>query len=139
MTTFEKCKSIRDSILTRAGEMLTYGWSDDFKLSNMNDIHKSISKWEEKYGSFRIDPNDLTEIEMEELGFSSWSEDSKLKLIPIWIFPFLSECLDVESISGEKYTKKSDIDNDHRYGLLAYGVNPTNRLARDRKIKEIES
>lgn len=112
MTTFEKCKLIRDSILTRSGEMLSYGWTDDFKLSNMNDIHKSILTWEEKYGSFRIDPNDLTEIEMEELGFGSWGENSKLKLIPIWIFPFLNECLDVESISGEKYTKKSDIDND---------------------------
>lgn len=127
MTTFEKCKAIRNSILTRCGEIMSYQWDDHSKVSNIMDIHKSISEWETKHGSFKIDPNDLTEDEMVKLGFSSWSEESKIKLIPIWLYPFLAEDIETESISGSKHTKKSEIDNDHRFGLLAYGVIPSNR------------
>ena len=136
MTTFEKCKSIRSSLLSRVGEILTYKWGDQFKVEHIEGIYKSIKNWEIDHGPFKIDPNDLTEEEMVELGFSNW--DDKLKLIPIWMYTFLSDEFESQSISGEKIFSKSKMDNDNRFGCLAYGVIPTKKIIRDRKISEIE-
>jgi hypothetical protein len=83
-----------------------------------------LKKWEEESGSFKIDPTDLSFEEMIELGFGSWSEESPMRLIPIWLFPFLADEFKSESISGSKHSKLSEIDNDHRFGCLAYGVVP---------------
>jgi hypothetical protein len=124
LSTFEKCKTIRNSLLTRVGEAMSYSWSNEFKVENLNDIHKSLKHWEEKHGSFKINPQDLTIEEMKELGFGSWSEESKMRLIPIWLFPFLCEEFESTSISGSKHLKLSELDNDHRFGCLAYGVVP---------------
>jgi hypothetical protein len=125
LTTFEKVKAIRNSLLIRVGESLSYkSWSNDFRLTNIQDIHETLKKWEEEYGSFKIDPTDLTFEQMIELGFSSWSEENPMRLIPIWLFPFLTEEFESESISGSKHYKLSEIDNVHRFGCLAYGVVP---------------
>lgn len=124
LSTFKKAKAIRESLLTRAGEAMSYSWSNDFKIENLNDIHKSLTRWEEEYGSFKINPQDLSVGEMKELGFGRWSEESEVMLIPIWLLPFLCEEFEITSISGSKYSKLSEIDNDHRFGLLAYGVVP---------------
>jgi hypothetical protein len=125
LTTFEKVKAIRRSLLTRVGESLSYeSWSNDFRLTNIQDIHKTLKKWEEESGSFKIDPTDLSFEEMIELGFGSWSEESPMRLIPIWLFPFLADEFESESISGSKHSKLSEIDNDHRFGCLTYGVVP---------------
>ena len=124
MTTFDKCKAIRNSLLTRVGEALSYSWSSDFKIENLNDIHKSISYWEKERGSFKINPNDLTKEEAGELGFGIWSKESEIRLIPIWILPFLCDTFDSESISGEKHTSLKELDSDHRFGCLAYGIIP---------------
>ncbi len=140
MTTFEKCKFIRDTILLRVGEVLSYdSWDKDYKLNRITSLPTDMIQWEEKYGSFKIDPNDLTESEMIDLGFRSWDEESNLRLIPLWIYPFLCESLEVESISGEKCLSKSKMHNDHRGGCLAYGVFPTKKLERERSIEKIES
>jgi predicted AAA+ superfamily ATPase len=48
LTTFEKVKAIRRSLLTRVGESLSYeSWSNDFRLTNIQNIHKTLKKWEE--------------------------------------------------------------------------------------------
>ena len=129
LTTFEKAKAIRNSILSRVGESLTYkSWTDEFRLSNIQDINKTLIKWEEEYGSFKINPTDLTIDEMKELGFQSWDEENPIKLIPIWLYPFLAEEFESESISGSKHYKLSDLDTDQRFGCLAYGVIPSNGI-----------
>ena len=125
LTTFEKAKVIRKILLTKVGESLTYeSWSNDFRLNNIQDIHKTLEKWEEESGSFKIDPTDLSFEEMIELGFCSWSAESPMRVIPIWLFPFLADEFESESILGSKHSKLSEIDNDHRLGCLAYGVIP---------------
>ena len=124
LSTFEKAKAIRDSLLKKAGEAITYSWSNDFKIKNLNDIRELLTNWEEEYGSFKINPQDLSIEEMKELGFGSWSEESEMRLIPIWLFPFLCEEFESMSISGSKHSKLSELDNDNRFGLLAYGVVP---------------
>jgi hypothetical protein len=125
LTTFEKVKAIRRSLLIRVGESLSYeSWTNEFRLSNIKDIHKNLKEWEKENGSFKIDPTDLSFEEMIELGFGSWSEESPMRLIPIWLYPFLSDEFESESISGSKHSKLSEIDNDHRFGCLVYGVVP---------------
>lgn len=129
LSTFEKCKAIRNSLLTRVGESMSYtNWSDKFKLENIQEIKNTILHWEKTYGSFDINPNDLSMDEMKELGFSKWDEDSELMLIPIWLYKFLADEFECQSINGTKYNKLSEIDNDHRFGCLAYGVIPSNAL-----------
>jgi tetratricopeptide (TPR) repeat protein len=67
----EKAKAIRNSLLKKAGEAITYSWSNDFKIKNLNDIRELLTNWEEEYGSFKINPQDLSIEEMKELGFGS--------------------------------------------------------------------
>ena len=125
LTTFQKANAIRRSILIRVGESLSYKtWSNDFRLTNIEDIHKTLEKWEEESGILKIDPTDLSFEEMIELGFGSWSEENPMRLIPIWLFPFLADEFKSESISGSKHSKLSEIDNEHRFGCLAFGVVP---------------
>lgn len=73
---------------------------------------------------FKIDPNDLTLAEINVLGFGIWDKNSPLKLIPVWLLPFLKEDFECESINGKKISKLKDIDSDQRSGFLAYGVIP---------------
>ena len=124
MTTFEKAKVIRTSLLTRCGEAMNYSWSNDYKIENLNNIHESIEHWEKEEGTFKINPQDLTLEEMKELGFGKWSDEDKIMLIPIWLFPFLCEEFESISIGGTKHSKLSELDTDHRFGCLAYGVIP---------------
>ena len=128
LTTFEKVKAIRRSLLTRVGESLSSeSWPNDFRFTNIQGIHKTLQKWEEKNGSFKIDPTDLSFEEMIELDFGFCSEERPIRLIPIWLYPFLADEFESESISGSKHSKLSEIDNGHRFGVLAYGVVPKNR------------
>jgi hypothetical protein len=68
--------------------------------------------------------NDLSEEQMVELGFGLWNEETRLFLIPLWLFPFLPDDTQAESISGEHIAKKYKMDTDNRFGCLAYGVRP---------------
>ena len=58
------------------------------------------------------------------LGFQRWEEDSNLMLIPGYLYQFIPAGLELYSISGEKeqYQSYDDLDNDTRYGCLAYGI-----------------
>ena len=58
------------------------------------------------------------------LGFQFWEEDSNLMLIPGYLYQFIPAGLDLYCISGEKvqYESYEDLDNDCRFGCLAYGI-----------------
>ena len=125
MNTYELCKAIRRRITTRAAEVFSYGsWSDDFATSQIREIPKSII---ESDGFFQINPNTLTSSEMDELGFCRWSGDSPIRLIPLWLLPFLVDEFEAGCIDGGpvKQVRREEIDNDHRFGCIAYGINPT--------------
>ena len=71
-----------------------------------------------------IDFNNLSEQEAKELQFGKWSEeDPTLCLIPIWLFPILPVGTKLTDIAGDEivYDGKN-VDNDVRFGCLAYGV-----------------
>jgi hypothetical protein len=62
---------------------------------------------------------------MADLGFGKMTEESPMWLIPLWLLPFLPDIIETECINGTKSVlKKSEIDNDERFGCLAYGVYP---------------
>lgn len=129
MNTYEKCWAIRNLLLTKVGESLAYsGWSDEYKLSNIVGTNKTVKRWEKDYGSFKIDPNGMTDKELSDLGFGLWSEKSNARLIPIWLLSFLADEIAVETIGGSTITiNPSEYDNDHRFGCLAYGVIPSDK------------
>ena len=81
-----------------------------------------------------IDFNDLSKKEAIELRFCKWSEeDPSLYLIPIWLLPVLPVGTKLTCINGAEivYDGKN-IDNDVRFGCLAYGV----RVKLDKKGEE---
>ncbi len=70
-----------------------------------------------------IDFENLTVEEARELRFSKWDEESNLWLIPLYLKPLLPSGLKVTAIDGEVLEVGKDyLDNDIRFGVLAYGI-----------------
>lgn len=122
-TTYEVAENCQRIMLTKAAEVTTYlGWSSDFATSELRNLpaHLHTASWFEP-----IDPAKLTRDEMLQLGFRKFSEETSIYLIPLWLLPYLAEELDgVYSIDGTSIQKKSEMDTDNCFGVLAYGVNP---------------
>lgn len=79
-------------------------------------------------GDFEIAKDDfesLTKDQAEMLGFKRWSEEEPdLLLIPAYLWRFIPSGLNLKSINGEveNYKTFEDLDNDCRFGCLAYGL-----------------
>ena len=121
--TYKVCDGIRRILAQKAGEIITYSnWSNEYSGQELRTLLVRIKQMKDYKA---IDPNELSVKEMDDLGFGRWSENSPLRLIPIWMFPFLADEFMCGSISSPvELTKLTDIDNDHRFGCLAYGVVP---------------
>ena len=122
-TTYELCRAIRASILTQAAMVFSYNWKGDYALEEARNIPEKIKS---KKGFKTINPNDLTETELKELGFKKWSEDTDMRLIPLWLFSFLTDEFMACSIDNyePRMMKLSEMDNDARFGCIAFGVIP---------------
>ena len=117
MTHYEMAIGIRAQILKSAAEALVYNY-----LAGFTDCVAYIKALKD----FKpVDINALTQQELTDLGFRGWDE-SGLALIPLWLFPFISETFTGASINDSevKVFVTKDIDNDNRFGVLAYGVYP---------------
>lgn len=124
MTTFEKCQTIRKLIVNRAAEVMCYTmWSDEFAAKQIREIPDVLLERHPELG--KIQPSELTEEECNSLGFGQWNADNPMRLIPIWLFPFLADEIQTTCIDGSSVLRKADMDNDHRYGCLAYGIMPS--------------
>ena len=123
MTTYELCKAIRRRIVNRAAEVMNYtSWDHEFAANEIRTIPAKIMA-DEAFEPIRLE--ELTAEQMDDLGFGMWSEENPMRLIPLWLFPFLPEEINCGCIDGENgKLKKSEMDNDHRFGSLAYGVMP---------------
>lgn len=120
MTAYQKAKGIREIILARAGEVMNYEFDSDLSARNIKGIYDQTKDY---YGSVNV--NELSRAEMIDLEFKPWSTKSNMLLIPLWLYQFLPEEIECEFINGEKVVMKtSEMDIDHRGGLLAYGVVP---------------
>ena len=113
-------------------EPMTFNQLTNFLLNQMSALvlYQNQPNYEFIKGQF-----DQYEIPSEEwlnldmataklLGFQLWEEDSNLMLIPGYLYQFIPAGLELYSISGEKeqYQSYDDLDNDTRYGCLAYGI-----------------
>jgi hypothetical protein len=123
MTTFEKCQVVRRVIMNRTAEVMSYAnWEDDFAVRRIREIPADLLKQSPELGG--IQPSELTDAECDNLGFSRWSEENPIRLIPLWLLPFLADEIKTTSISGNDVFRKADMDDDNRFGCLAYGVLP---------------
>jgi hypothetical protein len=115
---FEDLRHLQATLLTKFAEVHNYAssWGKDF-------VFKQITELPAAYRSFTFDPNDLSLENMIQLGFRKWDE-SGLQLIPLWLFPYIKAGSCVRSISGEELKFSANLDNDHRFGMLAFGVIP---------------
>lgn len=124
LTEYEVATSIRSSILLIASEVMNYRkqWSNEYSLSRIDEIANRIksAKW------FRsIDPYQMNQEQLFDLGFRRWSEDNQLMLAPLWLFEFLRNDIKYIDINSEEIVlDRLETDNDHRYGCLSFGIIP---------------
>lgn len=103
--TFENLRAINQYILKQCGQIMTYGWNSE-KLSG--EIMQAF-----KGSEMKINLSELNSKEMETLFFGKFNASDATFLLPIWVYPFLSE---------EDKIKVGDTDN--RAGYLWYSVKP---------------
>ena len=122
-STYDLCKWIRKATLTHAAEVIAYNWDADFSRENLKALPEKLKKAK---GFRLIDPSDLTEAEMKDLGFAMWDEGNPIRLIPLWLKPYLADRIEAGSIDNGKprEIETASMDDDHRFGCLAYGVIP---------------
>lgn len=126
MSSYEMCRALRRLVLLRAGEVVAYtNWSPEFVLEQMRGVPEWVAgiKW---FVPPRLE--ELTAEQMDDLDFGRWSEDSPIRLIPLWLLPFLPDEIATVSIGGSEHTRRDEMDNDHRFGCLAYGVAPATSI-----------
>lgn len=116
-TLIDNLRHLQHSLMTRYAEASNYAqsWGKDF-------VFKYIQEVPESYKGFKFDPNELTFEDMRKLGFRQWDK-SGLQLIPLWLFPYIKSGSVIVSINGDTLKfSASEEDNDHRFGLLSFGV-----------------
>lgn len=135
MKPFELCQQIQLMTATKAAEVIEYAnsWGNEFSCKRITEFPEKIKKEKDFYP---IDPSVLTEEEMINLGFRKWSTEPQharhangsvkyMMLIPLYLRPYLKDGITMYSISGTEITYSAECsDNDHRCGLMAYGVYP---------------
>lgn len=111
--------SLAIHLLSKIGNYMTYGEAVNFSMVELHkEVEKEIPITAQTFA-------DLTVQEAKLAGFRMWSEEvPDLYLIPAYLYTFLPKGLALKSVSGEEITleKVSDIDNDQRFGCLAYGI-----------------
>lgn len=118
---YKNAKLIRNYIVQRSAEVMNYtNWSEEFSTKQIREIPEIVAR---KIPLINI--GNLTSEEMNDLGFGYWSESNPMRLIPLWLFKFLPEKIESKCIDGTtSILNKSEMDNDTRFGCLAYGIVP---------------
>lgn len=95
------------------------GWSTEFSHRQAVEALENVQEELKK-----LDFTELSAEELYELGFSKWSEEMpNVYLIPLYLYPCIPDGTELTCIDGGKYTKGVHaIDNDVRFGCLAYGI-----------------
>ena len=75
MSDYEFLLIVRETIINRAAEVFNYGWSDDLSSERIKEIPDVFSKRD----YFRkVDPNEMSIEQLENLGFKKWDDKSGL-------------------------------------------------------------
>lgn len=119
---YTTAKNIRNYIVRRSAEVMNYSWDDKYSAEYIKKIPEIVQK---ELGLKTVDVSKFTSEQMDDLGFGRWEENNPMRLIPLWLFQFLPEEIETKDINGKtEILKKSEMDNDHRFGCLAYGIIP---------------
>ena len=133
MTNIDKAKSIRNHMLSTAAQCWSYNWNTEFQAS---ELKSAATRCHTQIG--RVDISGFTAADCADFGFGLWSEETGLRLIPLWLFSFIENGVELTSINGEKKVVSSSyndrecpdyIDNDVRFGCVAWGIVPTDIAA----------
>lgn len=125
MNTYQRCHLILRHMSIMASTAFEYQnhWSPEFTLSEIKNRYEALknSSW-----FTPINPSLLTKEQMGQLMFNPWEDkEGSIMLIPQYLYQFIEEGVPVMCIDGEaKLFTREGIDNDHRFGCLAYGVIP---------------
>lgn len=99
-------------------DVVKYNWSSGYKEEYITKAHKKFTEELSKH----IDFYNLTMEDCKELHFGNW-DGSGLMLIPFYLYDVIPVGMELTSISGMKDIFPN-IDNDTRFGCLAYGIYP---------------
>lgn len=118
-------KAVHDSLTwfaNKVSETVVYdNWDDELCR---REVREGLDKVKD-YLANVIDWNNLTKEECKFLRFCQWSEESKIMLIPIWLYKMIPVGTTLYGIGGDKIIFDGhNIDTDIRYGCLAYGIIP---------------
>lgn len=126
MNVFEKCCRIRSVLVARAAEVMIYdNWSDEYAAKTLRNIPADLRDGIPDL--FGVQPSELTDDECTSLGFGRWSEGNPMRLIPLWLLPFLADDVASTCIDGSSVMRRVDMDSDNRGGCLAYGIVPADK------------
>ena len=108
-------------LANKLSEVYVYdSWDADLKLQELklgfDTFYDELKK--------HIDFTKLTVEEAKELRFRKWSDEvPNLWLFPLYLVPIIPEGLQITYLDGEKgIYHKDDMDNDIRFGVVAYGI-----------------
>ncbi len=121
MSIKETIIGITNSLAVAAMEGYEYSsWDNDFRAEQINE---RINHMKEAY---QLNLLDLTEQDCKDLMFHTWTVDEteiKIYVIPFYLLQFIDpDYVNFTCIDGSVIIQKSQMDNDHRYGSLAYGL-----------------
>lgn len=132
--TFVQAKALKNRFINIMAESAVYTkWSNEFARQYVAEF---IEKQRQLYD---FDPYQMTLDELKELGFGQW--DDNLYLVPLWLHPFLKSGVKLTDIGGGSmavsYDEKGqcNIDNDTRFGMLAYGISECEALDPNAKLE----
>lgn len=132
LTVYEKCKLIRRIILNRASEVMTYhNWDTEFAAKEIRNIQPDVSTRYPELTNLQL--SRLTDKQCQDLGFNKWSNKLPIRLIPLWLKGFLPKnSKTIFDINGKKVYRTKNIDNDNRFGSLAYGIIPSDKRKKNK-------
>jgi hypothetical protein len=132
MKTFELCRHIRKVLLWSVGESHAYKtWSDAYRMAKQAESFAVAVQGVVKDGPLHL--HELTEDECNFLEFGRWEDGNPLRLIPIWLYPFLTPGDKLRDIDGGEVEvgqtywvadTEGFVDNGERFGFLAFGIFP---------------
>lgn len=132
---FRNAQDVRDTLIKRMAMGAIYkSWPNDFAGEKLREAVTDA-----KRDVATISVMGFTNAQCRDLGFGLWDEESGIRLLPVWLYPFLHNGDVLTSIGGETVIVRDGYDNidnfsrdgarhyinnNCRFGCLAYGIVP---------------
>ena len=115
----ENINYIVASYLNQVSMITQYNWDSDYCKDHIERATETLNKELKNL----IDWDSLTLEDIKNLGFTLWDK-SGFYLIPLYLLPIIPIGTELKCIDGGKIIYDgNNIDNDTRFGCLAYGLN----------------